>query len=342
MDPNNAIALADFAEQASVGLDALEAREWLRRIEEAHADLAAAFDWLIANRRVDDALRLAAALEKYWMMSGRLAEGRSWLGRAVTADGARDESRARGLFGLGMLAFWQGDDEASRAAHAESVQVARRVGALNVEALAITGLARISLRNGDVAEARALCQQALEVAAGTTESRGRSSAIHVLSVAAQMSGDLQEARDLMWQRLQLEREAGSLRLVAAESSNLSGVERQLGNLAEARELGLQALEIEEQQQDVWSIPYTFNQLAAIEAEAGNIPLATTLLGVASRMVDEQGAGWPPDEAPVFAQTRAACRRTLGDEAFQEAWSAAGAMSWQQAAASVRSGGSYTS
>lgn len=155
-----------------------------------------------------------------------------------------------------------------------------------------------------------------------------------------MNGDLEEARDLMWQRLQLEREAGSLRLVAAECSNLSGVERQLGNLDEARDLGLQALDIEERQEDVWSIPYTLNQLAAIDAQAGNMTQAVTLLRVASRMVEEQGAEWPPDEAPVFEHTRERCMQVLGEELFQRAWAMASAMSWQEAAAAARSDSGY--
>lgn len=142
------------------------------------------------------------------MMAGRLTEGRSWLDRALTAARTRKDSRARCLFALGMLAFWQSDDAASRAAHQESSELARQAGARNLEALAFTGLARLSLRNGNIAEARSLCHEALQVTAGVDENRGRSSALHVLSVAAQMNGDLEEARDLMSQRLKLEREAG--------------------------------------------------------------------------------------------------------------------------------------
>lgn len=330
----NETALIEFAEQASCGLDGLEARRWRDRVDAAYADLEAACDWLIANERADEAVRLASALEKYWMMSGKLTDGREWLSRVLAVSGLTDESRARALFALGMVSFWQGDDGASRSAHEESVQVARRVGALNLEALALTGLARLTLRNGDIPEARELCQEALRVASGSSETRGRSSAIHVLSVAAQMNGDLEEARQGMWRRLELEREAGSLRLVAAECSNLSGVERQLGNFEAARDLALEALDIEARQEDVWSIPYTLNQLAAIDAACGDASRAATLLAAAEHMVEEQGAGWPPDEGPVFEETRRTCLQALGEAVFQKAWSSGAAMSWQQAAATA--------
>ncbi|MBV8528140.1 MAG: tetratricopeptide repeat protein [Candidatus Dormibacteraeota bacterium] len=332
-----ALAQIEVAEQASAGLDGVDAHVWRARIDDAYAHLEAAADWLLANHRADDAERLAVALERYWVSAGRIDEGRVMFARVVGTGGLSDPSRARALFSLGMLAFWQGDDTAARAAFDESVQLARQLTATNLEALALTGLARISLRNGDFAEARSLCQSALDVAASATETRGRSSAIHVLSVAAQMTGDLERARDLMQQRLELEREAGSLRLVAAECTNLSAVERQLGNIADARDLLQQALDIQTQQEDVWSIPYSFNQLAAIEAQSGDMARAAALLGLAERMVEEQGAGWPPDEAPVFERTRRMSADALGEDGFARAWTAGAAMSWQEVAAPAHPG-----
>jgi tetratricopeptide (TPR) repeat protein len=330
VERTEALEQVDLAEQASAGLDGLDAREWRARIDDRYAHFEAAGDWLLANHCADDAARLAVALEKYWVTEGRLAEGRVMLSRVTREDVLTDGGRARALFGLGMLAFWQGDDAATRAAHEEAVALARRTGDANLEALALTGLARLSLRGGDIEEARALCLQAMDVAVGASDTRGRSSAVHVLSVAAQMNGELEEARDLMRQRLQLEREAGSLRLVAAEYSNLSSVERQLGNIAAARDLALQALDIETQQQDIWSMPYTFNQLAAIDAQAGAASRAATLLAAAERMIEEQRAEWPPDEAPVFEQTRRTCEQSLGEAGFRQAWARGAGMSWREA------------
>lgn len=337
MEGTEALAQVDLAEQASAGLDGADAHVWRARIDDAYAHLEAAADWLLANHHVDEAERLAVALEKYWVSAGRIDEGRVMFARVVSSGGLSRLNRARALFSLGMLAFWQGDDVAARSAFDESAQLAAEHGGANIEALALSGLARLALRGGDISEARSLCRRALDVAATTNETRGRSSAIHVLSVAAQMNGDLEEARDLMHQRLQLERNAGSMRLVAAECSNLSAVERQLGNITGARDLVLQALDIESQQEDVWSLPYSLNQLAAIEAQSGDMSRAATLLAVAARMVEEQGAGWPPDEEPIFEQTRRASMTALGEDEFAQAWTVGTAMAWQEAAALAQPG-----
>lgn len=337
MEGTEALAQVDLAEQASAGLDGADAHVWRARMDDAYAHLEAAADWLLANRRADDAERLAVALEKYWVSAGRIDEGRVMFARVVGAGGLSSPNRARALFSLGMLAFWQGDDAAARSAFEESVQLAAEHRSANVEALALTGLARLALRGGGIADAQSLCKRALDVASTTSETRGRSSAIHVLSVAAQMSGNLEQARDLMHQRIQLERAAGSLRLVAAECSNLSAVERQLGNITGARDLVLQALGIESQQEDVWAIPYSLNQLAAIEAVSGDMSRAATLLAVAARMVEEQGAGWPPDEEPIFEQTRRASADALGEADFARAWTAGVTMPWQEAASLAEPG-----
>ena len=335
MDARRAGELVSLAEQASHGLDGLDARLWRERIEANHAELDEAFTWLCGSGRAEEAARLALGLEKYWMAAGRLAEGRRWFDKVHDTGALSDQTRALVLHSLGMLTFWLGDDTAARAAYEESRIIAHRIGASNEEALALAGLARHALRAGALDEARSLCEQALRIKDDTDYSRGRSSALHVLSVAAQMRGDLEDARDKMYQRMELERRAGSLRLVAAESSNLSAVERQLGNLIRARELAMQALEIEEHQEDVWSMPYTFNQLAAIAVAAGEPQRAATLLAVAAGMVEEQRAEWPPDEAPVFAASRASARSALGDDAFDVCHKRGSEMSWRDATAYAR-------
>jgi tetratricopeptide (TPR) repeat protein len=338
MDGAKATRLVEFADQASRGLDALDARAWRDRIEAKYEDLTIAYNWLIDNGRADDAVRMAVALETYWMAAGRLAEGRAWLARGLAAARLSEASRANALHTVGMLEFWQGDDAASRLSHGQSRGIAKRIGEASMEALALAGLARLALRDGQLDEARSLCKGALRLTDESTYSRARSSALHVLSVAAQMRGDLEDAREKMTQRMELERSVGSLRLVAAECSNLSGVERQLGNLATARELALHALKIWMQQEDLWAIPYGLNQLAALAIESVQMVRGAILLAAAARMVDEQGAGWPPDEAPVFEASTTAARAALDEETFDTNWSRGATMTWREAAEYALEGG----
>jgi predicted ATPase len=81
------LSLAEAAEAELTGPDQAD---WLNRLDAEHDNMRAALHWALdrANQDApesipDLALRLAAALWRYWWNRGFLAEGRSWLGRAL-------------------------------------------------------------------------------------------------------------------------------------------------------------------------------------------------------------------------------------------------------------------
>lgn len=326
MDATRAEALLHFAEESPEGLAGLETVTWQRRLKEQSAELGAAFDWFLTNQRPTEALRIAIALADHWVHSGELNAGSGYLERGLAAPGIEPRIRGRAHYQAGMLAFWRGRDEQAKSAFQTGRGVALDSKDRTTEALALAGLARIALRAGQTGLARSLCEEALHIVEGSDDTAGRSSAIHVLSVAVQMSGDLKTARDLMLQRMELARKRGALSVVSYEASNLSAVERQLGNRTRAKELAVEALEIEVRRSDKWTIPYTVNQLAAVAVETGDFARAATLLGAAERMVEDQGAEWPPDELPVFQAGRDAAAAALAGAEFQRAWSRGAAMS----------------
>jgi tetratricopeptide (TPR) repeat protein len=310
--------LSDLAREAERGLAGLDPAPWARRLEESHAGLEASLRWLIDQQRCNDALRLCIALVDFWMSSERLDEGRAWFERALAASTQASGVRARALFHAGLLAFWQGDDAAAGALHQAALEMGRRLGDRSAVAIALTGLARIALRT-DAGRGRSLSQEALDTIADGDDPIGRSNALHVLGVAAQMQGDLEAARRFMSERLYLARQAGNQRQIAAEAANLSMVEMELGELGRAWDLSLESLGIARARGDLWMIPYELNGLAALAVRSGDPQRAATLLAVASRLVEEQGASWPPDEAPRFERSRTAAVKALGLEAFERAW-----------------------
>ena len=321
---NAAEAVAN-AELASDGLRGLEAKTWLRRIEDQHQDLESAFGWLLDHGRHDDALRIAIALYDFWRLTGRAAEGRSWIDRALRGGPSGKAMRASALYRLGLLAFWQGDDAAATSSFEESLDLARQLKDPTATAVALAAQARVALRADNLEEAHTLCVEALEAVEGTDDKDGRSNALHVLGVTAQMQGNLVEARDRMTQRLELAREQGNFGGAAGEANNLSHVERRLGNPARAEELAVEALDIAVRRGDEWMIPYALNALAACAVEAKQFIRAAHLLAAAAQMVERQGAAWPPDEAPLFEQSKQAAAHALGPTEFEVIWSAGRAM-----------------
>ena len=311
--------LLRLAEDAGAQLGGLDAKPAAARLESRCQELGEALSWFAGHGRAEESLRMAVALVDFWQSTGRIAQGRDYFGRALSVPGAGDGLRAEALFHAGLLAFWQGEDEAAQDLHQQSLDLSRCLGDPTGTALALTGLARIALRS-DLDRAQELSQQALDTVAGCGEERGRSNALHLLGVTAQMKGELEEARGWMTQRLELARRTGAYRAAAAEASNLSVVERQLGNLSQARDLASEGLSLAARRGDDWMIPYCLNDLAAIAVAEGDHTRAAILLAAAGRLMAEQGTAWPPDEAPHFERSKAAAAQTLGPAEFEQAWS----------------------
>src|ERR1700759_5338668 len=75
-------ALAQTSEPSLAGPDRVR---WIARMERATADLEAALAWARDTGEVSLGLRMSAALGRWWLTTGRLAEGRRWLAALTPA-----------------------------------------------------------------------------------------------------------------------------------------------------------------------------------------------------------------------------------------------------------------
>ena len=83
--------------------------EWLDRLERDYANLRAALDWFEASDESSEALRLAAALWRFWDLRGHLVEGRHRLESALRGDERPTAARAKALAGAADMALTNGD-----------------------------------------------------------------------------------------------------------------------------------------------------------------------------------------------------------------------------------------
>ena len=98
----------------------------LDRLDAELDNLRAALAYLFASRP-SDALRLCAAIWRYWQMRGHLAEGSRLVAGALSAAGAeapaRDRAAARSA--AGGLAYWQGNLPEAETRYEEAVALRR-------------------------------------------------------------------------------------------------------------------------------------------------------------------------------------------------------------------------
>ena len=115
----HALRFLALAEEAVPHLLRVERRAWLTRLEREHDNLRAAFDFCAGSGRILEALRLAAALWRFWQFRGHLREGVQQVRRVLDdpASHAHPAAREAALETAGGLAYWLADMTATTAAY---------------------------------------------------------------------------------------------------------------------------------------------------------------------------------------------------------------------------------
>jgi non-specific serine/threonine protein kinase len=153
----------DLARNARSGLCGPEQPVWMERVERELPNLRAALRRLLDDGRADEARELAAALERFWLGHGHLAEGRRWLKESLDAGHGTPGDRARALAVAATLAVYGGETTRACALAGRALEAARGSGerAAVAQALGAVGLA--DRYRGDFAGARERFEEAIAI-----------------------------------------------------------------------------------------------------------------------------------------------------------------------------------
>jgi len=174
---------------------------WVRRLEAEHENFRAALQWAVAADP-QTALRLAAGLGWFWQIRGFYTEGREWLTRALTLHTQPSSERARALFELARLAFFQGDYDTARSRGQESAEIYRDLGDARAAAGATNWVARSAYQGGDLPMARVLLEECLLL---TTDEVERARSLWMMGEMNILAGDLATANNCLEGSLKLSR-----------------------------------------------------------------------------------------------------------------------------------------
>jgi predicted ATPase/transcriptional regulator with XRE-family HTH domain len=355
------LTLAEAAEQQLYGS---AQRVWLDRLEIEHDNMRAALEWFRAREDDERLARLSVALAWFWWLHGHLSEARSWAEQVLARrsqlpapvlarvlfecvqfyDGVEvgfallDESLAlyrtladqrgiaRGLVGLGVGRYFNGDDAAARAPLEEGLALSRTIGYKPGIADALAMLGEVALAQSDYAPAATLLEESLLLYRELGNSYEISSVLNYLGDAAQLQGDYQRATTLFAEALALRQELGDHRGSAAMLGKLADVALKQGDIARAVALLEESLGI---YQDIgWKqgIGWTLQFFSRVACALGQPELATRLLGAEAALGYQV---WPTLRTD-HERTIAAAHTALGEEAFAAAWAAGHALTLEQA------------
>jgi tetratricopeptide (TPR) repeat protein len=326
----------EVAEAAEPHLRGLHQKRWLDELELDHDNLRAVLRRSILAGDGTRGLRLVAALWRFWHIHGHLDEGRRWAEEvlALPASSRRTAERARGLTGLGGLAYWQEDVPATRRAYEEALAIARELGDRSAEAEGMYNLAYVPAYEGDLAGAVKMFEESRALFESLGIRRGVADAQWILGIVARLEGDLSRSRRLAEESLRLHREEGD-RFGATDALHTLGrTALAQGDLATAATSFLEALDNDEEVGNRTGVAIVLDNLAAKSSAEGD-HLRALRLGGASEAIKEAAGGHAPPPLIDLPDPREAARDALGDAAVAAAWEEGRAMPLDQVLAYAR-------
>lgn len=230
----HALYYLDLAEQADNLISGQQEEITLLQLEREHDNLQAAIQWALDEGENEIALRLCAALWKFWHVHGNQSEGKRWI-RTVLDRTTDIETPARvlTLYGAGWLHFDQGEWEQATAVYDESLQLARKIGDRYSIAETLHGVGLMARIRGDDKKAVACYEESLGYFRALNNSVGIAWSLDHLGRVMFFQGNYQNAVKLISEALSLFRVMEYRRGIALMLGNLGAMMLQQGDLEDA-------------------------------------------------------------------------------------------------------------
>jgi predicted ATPase/DNA-binding SARP family transcriptional activator len=310
-----------LAEQAAADLAGPAQGAAVATLGTAIDDLRAALGWAI-RAEPHLAVRLAAALGRFWAMHGDIAEGRRALDRVARLPEIESAAGVKALLAAGNLALFAKDPEAARARYARGVELAVALGAGELEARLRTGLGQVALSRGDAAAAAASFDAALELVRAAGDREGTAITLGNLAIVAAETGDDAAAAAALVESAQLFREVGDRAGLAVVLSTLAYVRARLGVKGEPESLIREAAQLALDAGDRPALAWSMVVAAALRADTAPAD-AITLIAAANEARAELSISADPLDARVQEQALGTARQRLDEDDVRRA-AAAGA------------------
>jgi predicted ATPase/serine/threonine protein kinase len=268
-----------LAEEVPLALNPPEREPWLRTCDAEHDNIRAAVHHLISSRNVEWALRLAAALFRFWEQREQVTEGRETLARVLAMPGATEPTplRARALYGASVLADVQGDLTAAESNSREACEIYRRFGDVKGVATTMTALAWQTQHGGRYAEATALHAETVSLWQELGETTAVDLARFNTANAARAQGDVALARRILDDLLASSEARHDRRAVASALNGLGDLAAAQADYENARRYHDRSLGAFRQIDDRWGIAQVLTDVADVDLRTENYTAANRAL-----------------------------------------------------------------
>jgi adenylate cyclase len=297
--------------------------------KEASAQLEAACAAYVAAEDEAGAGRTQAEIGRIYWLQGDYRQACEILETSLqTAQAADDKiTMARILYHLGILVLRQGDMATARERLEASFSVYQEQGYRANCASVLNSLGIVAMEQQEFELARAQLEESLALRRELGDRWGLSLTLGNLGLVAQNQSAWEQAQSLHLESLQLSQELGDRVSIANTLQHLGIGAIEQGDWPQAREQMAACLALCRELGPGAPTPAALvAAAAAIEANAA----AGQALGAGMQLLAEQGGALEVLEQRVYHQAEAAIRAALGQAAFEAAFAAGQALSWDQA------------
>ena len=332
----------------------------LSQLDREYLNFRAALDWSVESGQRECGLRLVAALWLYWDWRGLHAEGARWRDRVLqiagesapeflssalyagaaiafmqadyprsmelaeaclaSAEASGDDAIiARALVALGNATYDQGQLDRSREVYARSLEISRKGDDPRSLQVSLVNLGYVFYQFGQFEEARELFGEAVALESHTGLSAGTSWARVGLAQTDHRLGKLDEADSQLLLVIERQRAEDTGQLAAALSARAALLRAQ-GRFAEAEPLAREAIANRIARDERAMLTDSLSELAALAICAGAVTAGITLAAAVASQRVRIGYGLPDQERKIHQEVVASARTSIGNRAFEQAWS----------------------
>ncbi|WP_430330842.1 ATP-binding protein [Rhodococcus sp. ACT016] len=308
--------------------------EWTGRLDREQPNLRDAFEFSVTDPGSGDAaLRIASALHDYFLLRGRLSEGRYWLERALAGEGTSQAARVEAIVAGSMLASLQRDIPAATALAEEARRLAHGLSDADASALADYALGLVAVAEGDIPRGAVDLESAIARFRDVGDVVQLVPALYWLGCAWYTEGDLEHASADYREQLALSEPRGEIMWRALALSDYGSSLWRRGIHARGIALLEDALRLLRMLDNMFGCAWCFEELAWTAADR-DPELAAVLLGAADALFT--GTGSPLETFASLVVYHDACtqtaRKALGDKGFDKAFEHGRALNLDEAIA----------
>jgi tetratricopeptide (TPR) repeat protein len=323
-----------LAERAYPELRGERQGEWLEQLEQENGNLRAAVGWAVSAREAETASRLGWALWLFWWLRGHQREGRRWMEMLLEQDSPA-ALRAIDSAVAGIMAYTQGDYEASRSHLEESLELAGSVGDTLRTAYATYALGLLALNTQEYPTARARLEEALDLFLERGDDHDAATVRSHLGTLLLVQGDYDEATATIEEGLALVRKLGDRFGISDALYNLAQVAQARGdNDLAALRFG-EGMTLSAEMEDRANLGYFMEGLAVVAGVRVGAERSARLFGAAERVLRAAEAPvyevYEPNRA-FYERVKDGVRLRLGEGEYEALQAEGQAMTFERAVA----------